>query len=172
MRTETLLALAGYGLLVCAPFVLNFLASRDDYKRYVDAFFMSAMLCVIWGVTNLFGVLWDFPESKRFHSLIDLIALSICVASYMTQRQRWKLVLAVLFLGQLCAHAWFWWMMNTNPAAVTPIGSIGRSYMAVLNVLWFAQIVCMSSPGAGRVVSIMARPYLRRGRRVPHLARH
>lgn len=167
MSTETLLTLAGYGLLVCIPFVLNFIASRDDYKRYVDAFFMSGMLCVIWAATNLIGALWGFPASKQFHPLIDLLGLSAAVAAYMTQRQRWKLALAYLFMAQLVAHAVFWWAWVSAPH-----GGIGRSYMLVLNLLWLAQVVCVGSPGAGRVVTIVARHRLRHGWRLPHLARH
>ena len=167
MSIETLLTLAGYGALVCAPFILNIIASRDDYARYVDAFFMSGLLCVIWASTNILGVIWDFPTSKQFHPLIDLVGLAAAIAAYMTQRQRWKLVLAYLFFAQLCVHAVFWAMW-----IYAPYSGIGRSYMATLTVLWLAQLVCVGTPGGGRVATLVARHHLRHSRRLPDLARH
>lgn len=160
-----------FGALVCAPVALNYAASRIDYSRYVDAFFAAVMLCTIWATTNIIGAVFPFPDSKKFHSLIDLIGLSGAVAAYMTQRQRWKLILAFLFLAQLATHAGFWWLWNTDRAAITPLGSISYSYALVLNVLWLAQVVCVSTPGGACVGTVLARRLLRPHRRVPDLAR-
>lgn len=146
MPPEQIATLGFYAVMACLPLALNFLASRDDYRRYVDAFFMSGMLCIFWAATNVFGALWDFPVSKQFHPLVDLIGLSVAMAAYMTQRQTWKLVLALLFLAQLGVHAWFWWAW-----VYSPHGGIGRDYIGALNVLWLAQVVSVASPGGGHV---------------------
>jgi len=167
-----------YGTLVAIPLALNLAASRIDYGRHVDAVFASGMLCVLWALTNAIGVLYEFPQSKQFHSLLDLIALSAMVGAYMTQRQAWKLALCVLFLAQLAAHAVFWWMWWHTPTEWhtaawrdTPLGSIGRGYMATLNVLWLAMLVCVAWPG-GRCVRVRLGSRLRSDGRHPDLARH
>lgn len=154
-----------FGFLLTIPFALNFLASRDDYRRYVDAMFVSGMLGAIWAFTNLMAVPYAFPASKMFHPLVDLIGLSITIAAYMTQRQRWKVMLAFLFLGQLVAHTQFWWSFYHQS------GMSGRDYLGLLNVLWFAQLLCVASPGGGHVAVRLGRRMRRFGWH-PHLARH
>lgn len=157
--------LALYGFLLFIPFALNFLASRDDYRRYVDALFAAGMLAVIWAFTNAIASIFPFPENKQFHPLIDLIGLSVVVAAYMTQRQKWKLALAFLFLCQLCTHAAFWWGQNTAPIMS------GRDYVGLLNVLWFAQLISVASPGAGHVAIRIVRRVRSHGG-FPYMARH
>ncbi len=155
-----------FGALLCIPFALNLLASRDDYKGYVDAVFMAGMLAAIWAFTNGVAAIWDFPSNHQFHPMVDLIALSIVVAAYMTQRQEWKLILGFLFLAQLGMHAGFWWSRQYDPGALS-----GREYILALNVLWLAQLVCVGWPG-GSHVAVRTRDFLRAHRRFPDLARH
>lgn len=154
-----------FGSLLLIPFALNFIASRDDYRRYVDALFISGMLAGIWAFTNGIATLWPFPENKQWHPLIDLIGLSVVVAAYMTQKQRWKLLLAFLFLAQLLTHVWFW---AHDPASR---GSIGREYVGTLNLLWFAQLGCVAWSGGVHCVA-RTLDVLRRHRRLPDLVRH
>ncbi len=155
-----------YGVMLLIPFLLSLVASRDDYKRHIDALFATGMLAAIWAFTNSMAVIWDFPHNKIFHPLVDLIGLSIVIAAYMTQKQRWKLVLAFLFLGQLCAHAVFWWGIREQAELMS-----GRDYVGLLNLLWFAQLICVATPGGGHV-AIRALHWLRDRRGVFHLARH
>lgn len=155
-----------YGVALLLPFALSLLASRDDYVRHVDALFASGMLAAIWAFTNIIAVIWTFPHNKVFHPLVDLIGLSIVVAAYMTQKQRWKLVLAWLFLGQLALHAVFWWNLFEQASLMS-----GRDYVRLLNLLWFAQLICVALPGGGHVAN-RALHWLREHGRVPHLARH
>jgi hypothetical protein len=154
-----------FGALLLVPFALNFLASRDDYARYVDALFVSGMLCAIWAFTNTVVALWPFPQNHEFHPLVDLIGLSVAVAAYMTQRQAWKLTLAFLFLSQLIVHAWF------RASLIYPPPMSGRDYVGLLNVLWVAQLICVGSPG-GCHVAICALDCLRGDGRIPHPVRH
>ncbi len=155
-----------YGFLLTIPFVLNLLASRDDYRRFVDALNMSVVLASIWAFTSFAHALWQFPDAMRFHPLVDLIGLSVAVAAYMTQKQRWKLVLAFLFLAQLFTHVWFWWEIRD----VSPF-VIGRSYILTLNWIWFAQLVCVGWMGGAHVVATTLDD-MRGSGRLRHLARH
>lgn len=154
-----------YGALLTIPFALNFIASRHDYARHVDALFASGMLAAIWAFTNAVGVIWDFPENKQFHPLVDLLGLSIAVAAYVTQRQRWKIVLATLFLAQLSLHAAFW------AGQVYPPEMSGRFYVGLLNVLWLLQLVSVGAPG-GWHVAVRACNHLRGDGGLPHPVRH
>ena len=131
-----------FGVLVVIPLAVNYAACRVDYQRHMDAFMLASMLCVFWAVTNSIGMLWEFPESKKFHSLIDLLGLLTCVASYVTARRRWKAYLALIFLVQLGAHAAFWWAYDGNTA-----GSIAYAYKLTLNLTWLAQLVCVGASG-------------------------
>lgn len=151
--------------MLCVPLALNFAASRQDYTRFVDAFFVSGVLCLIWAFTSVAAVIWPFPESKQFHPLVDLIGLLTVVLAFMTQRQTWKLTLAFLFLAQLVTHSLFWWLRMNAPWGGLPYG-----YVAVLNVLWLAQLVCAGAPG-GLYVLPRAFDYLRRRRGLLHLVR-
>lgn len=154
-----------YAALLLIPFALNYLASRDDYARYVDGLFASGMLAAIWAFTNAVGVMWAFPANKVFHPLVDLIGLSVAVAAYMTQRQRWKLVLAYLFLCQMFAHAAFWWSWRYSPGAMS-----GRDYVGLLNMLWMVQLICVATPGGGHV-AIRTLRRLHHARSLPDMAR-
>lgn len=151
--------------MLCVPLFLNFAASRQNYTRFVDAFFISGVLCLIWTFTSVAAVIWPFPESKHFHPLVDLIGLLTVVLAYMTQRQKWKLTLAFLFLAQLATHAAFWWLRLNTSSGWVPYG-----YVAVLNVLWTAQLVCVGAPG-GLYVLPRAFDHLRRRRSLLHLVR-
>jgi hypothetical protein len=162
-----------YGMLLLVPFCLSYVASRADYARYVDALFAAGMLASIWAFTNAMALIWAFPDSKQFHPLVDLIGLSVAIAAYMTQKQRWKLVLAYLFLCQLFAHAWFHWPeapLWIRAVLPLPVMS-GHDYVGLLNVLWLMQLVCVGTPGGGHVV-VRALHYLRGPRGLPHLVRH
>src|ERR1700755_3219359 len=97
-----------YASLLAIPLALNVLASAHDFRRYVDAIIASVGLCLIWAFVTVIAQILPFPQSKQYHSLVDLFALAVCVAAFMTQFQSWKFVLALLFAGQLWAHAWFW----------------------------------------------------------------
>lgn len=153
-----------FGALLLIPFLLNLAASRHNYERYVDPLFASGMLGAIWAFSNIVGAFWAFPASMQFNPMVDLIGLSIVVAAYMTQRQRWKLVLAFLFLGQLAAHAIFWWDLRQQAPLVS-----GRDYVGLLNLLWMAQLICVASPGGGHVASRALLRLRSTGGR-PHLA--
>lgn len=157
-----------YGALLLFVFGLNAAAARDDYKHHVDAMFAAGMLCVVWAFTNLIAQVYDFPANKQFHPQVDLIALSACVVAYMTQPSRWKLVLGLLFLGQLSLHAWFWLALVGFVDRPT---QLGRAYIFLLNLLWFGQLVCVATPG-GTHVAHRALQHLRPHRGVPHLVRH
>lgn len=139
--------LAVFGIIVVLPLLANLYATRGDYKRYVDALMLSSMICMFWAFTNAIGALWAFPDSKKFHGLVDLIGLITCVVAYLTQRFRWKAVLAGLFMAQLVAHAVFWWVYDGATS-----GSIAYNYKLTLNLTWLAQIACVAYPGAGVVL--------------------
>lgn len=169
-----------YGLLLTIPFALNLLASRDDYKRFVDALNISAVMATIWSFTTFAAFLWEFPESKKFHSLLDLIGVSVCIAAYMTQRQRWKLVLASLFLTQLYAHVCFQAVISPPESLLRQIvpfefaymnaSAVGRVYVTTLNLVWFAQLVCVGWSG-GVHVGASALNHLRNLGRLPDPSR-
>lgn len=151
--------------MLCIPLALNYAASRQDYTRFVDAFFVSGVLCLIWAFTSVAAAIWPFPQSKQFHPLVDLIGLLTVVLAYTTQKQRWKLALAFLFFAQLVTHTVFWWMTMT-----TTSHGVAYGYVATLNVLWVAQLVCAGAPGGLHVLP-RAFVHLRRlGGRV-HLVR-
>lgn len=137
-----------FGFLVLIPLAVNFSAIRIDYSRHIDAFALASMICVFWAFTNTIGLVWEWPESKKFHSLIDLIGLTACVASYIGRPRRWKAYLAMLFMVQLCAHAAFWWAYKGNTA-----GSIAYTYALTLNLTWLAQLVCVGASGGFVVLS-------------------
>lgn len=155
-----------FASLLAIPLALSIMASASDFKHYVDAVLASVLLCIIWAFVTVCAHLLPFPQSKQYHMLVDLIALSLCVTAFMTQFQWWKLTLAGLFGLQLWAHVWF--RGHWDPAA--PDVSIGRTYILALNVLWLAQLLCVSVPG-GRHVVLSGLARLRAGGNASDLAR-
>lgn len=152
-----------FASLLAIPLALNILASRDDFARFVDPMIAAVMLCLIWAFVTAVAQIYPFPESKKFHSLVDLAGLCAMTTMLMTRFAWWKLVVAALFAMQLWAHYWFWdnWSAGVN---------IGRRYVMALNVLWLAQLVCVSLPGGTYAASrLVAR--LRAPRHVRPLAR-
>lgn len=154
-----------FAVMVSIPLVLNFLATRRDFERHMDALLGASMLCVFWALTTIFAGLWDFPESKKFHSLIDLIGLLAATAMYATQRRVWKVALATLFMAQLIIHA-LYWSVYGGPTS----GSIARGYILTLNITWVAQLLCVAYPG-GSVVLRSALDWVRRHRGLGPLGR-
>lgn len=152
-----------FASLLAVPLALNILASRDDFGRFVDPIIASVLLCGIWGFTTATAQVFPFPESKQFHSLVDLSGLIAMTLMFMTRFAWWKLSVALLFGLQLWAHYWFWdnWSAGVN---------LGRSYILALNVLWVGQLVSVSIPG-GTFIARRALVRLRSSRDVRPLAR-
>lgn len=147
-----------FGALVLLPLAVNFAATRISYERHIDAFMLAAMICVFWAFTNTIAMVWEWPESKRFHSLVDLIGLATCVASYIGKPHKWKAYLAMLFFLQICAHAAFWWAYD----GVTT-GRIAYAYALTLNLSWLAQLLCVGASGGIAVLGYALDRLRRRG---------
>lgn len=136
-----------FALLVLVPLLLNGVASRFDFKGFVDAFGISVMLIIIWAITNIMAAIFAPPLSKALHWLIDFVGLSVCIIAWRTHRERWKLVLAGLFLAQLFLHALFWVEWQTQPH-----GNMLYNYVLGLNMIWLVQLATAAWPGGRYVV--------------------
>jgi hypothetical protein len=141
-----------FPVLVMIPLLLNGIASRFDFKGFVDAFGISVMIVLIWVITNIMAVLFDPPTSKTLHWLVDFVGLSVCMISWRTHREAWKLILAGLYLTQLGLHAAFWTEWETQPH-----GNMLYNYILCLNITWLLQLVVNAWPGgrhvAGRLLA-------------------
>lgn len=152
-----------FASLLAIPLAVNILASRQDFARFVDPIIASVMLCMIWGFVTAAAQIYPFPQSKQFHSLIDLAGLIAMTIMLTTRFAWWKLGVAALFILQLWAHYWFWdnWSEGVN---------LGRRYILALNVCWVGMLICVSMPG-GTYVASRALARLRGARNVHPVAR-
>jgi hypothetical protein len=145
--------------LLLIPLLLNGIASRFDFKGFIDAFGLSVMIVIIWAITNLMAALFDPPMSKALHWLIDFVGLSVCIMAWRTHHELWKLFLAALFLIQLGLHALFWVEWQTQPH-----GNMLYEYVFGLNMIWLVQLAVTAWPGGRYVVGrLLAWSFPRRG---------
>lgn len=136
-----------FAIAVLIPLALNGLASRFDFRGFVDAFGLSVMVVLFWSLTNVMAVVFNPPASKALHPLIDFIGLSICVISWRTHKEWFKLVLSGLYLAQIGLHATFWVEWATQPH-----GNLLYQYALTLNITWLMELVVLAMPGGGYVV--------------------
>ncbi len=135
-----------FALMVLTPLAINGWAMRHDFRRFHDAFALSLMILIFWITTNLLQIVLSPPASKAAHPLIDFIGLSFCLLSWATDRERWKVILAGVFLTQLGRHGLFWVEWATQPH-----GGLWYSYQRDVNVLWGLSLLVVATPGGGYV---------------------
>ena len=155
-----------FAIAVLIPLLLNGVASRFDFRGFVDAFGLSVMVLMFWALTNVMAALLEPPASKALHPLIDFIGLSICIITWRSHKEWFKLALAGLFLVQMGLHATFWVEWATQPH-----GSLLYTYALTLNITWLMELVVLALPGGGYVVG-RAIDWGIRDRRVHHRAGH
>jgi hypothetical protein len=146
-----------WGLLASLPLVINLRAYALDRERFVDAVGLSAMVLIMWAMTNALDWRYPFPDNKFLHPMFDLAGGMTAMAAWWTHRKPWKLILAGLFLLQSVFDASFWlsWLLHKNPA-------IGYNYVLWLNVVFIAQLVVLGwSGGASVARDLFARLSLR-----------
>lgn len=150
-----------FACLVLIPLALNGYAFRGDIKRYADAFGAALMIVGIWAVTNTLGFVFEPPASKAIVPLIDFAAGATMITAWVSHKERWKLILAGLFLGQCVIHAMFWIVWLNYPST-----DMLWRYQLALNVSWLLELCVVASPGVGNVAG-RSLAWLRH-RPVPH----
>lgn len=130
--------IAGWGVAVLLPFMLNM-----KTKQSPDAVGLAGMLVLIWSFDRVLWALVGPPQSMALNPLLDSCAAIIAFSAWMSRPKWWKLGLVGLFVAQDCLHLAFWvgW----------PQYSKLISYIALNNLLFLGQLICVASPGGSHV---------------------
>lgn len=142
-----------WGTFAALPLALNLRAYSLDRERFVDAVGLSAMVLIMWAMTNLLDWKYPFPDNKSLHPLFDLAGGMTAMVAWWTARKPWKLVLVGLFLAQSVLDASFWlsWVVHKG-------AQVGYDYVLWLNLLFLFQVIVLGGPGGASVArDILAR---------------
>ena len=139
----TLLAIF-FTVAVFVPVAVNLYAVRVD-KHMHDALCMSFVVLTIWGLTRFMHMTLGEPEGKAMNPLLDVLGGMFALRSWLEFHKGWKVLLMGLFLAQ-CILAVPYWYGHETGGVVLPY----LDYVRLNNILWLAQIVCISWPGVGQ----------------------
>ena len=140
-----------FAIAVLVPLLLNGWASKHDFKRYVHAFGVAAMLGTFWILNRLIDIPLDFPESRLLNLVFEFIGGGVCFWLWERYRKLWYLAMAGCFISLSAIHTyylpgWFldrWFFKPTLGQAI--------SYTHQANIAWCITLVVCSLPGGGHV---------------------
>lgn len=123
---------------------LGFVMLTDRPRgRHPDAVMAAFVMVLVWAVSACADAFLSPPESKLLNPVIDA-SLAIGIGwAWVTHRQAWKALFLALLAVQSLAHVGY--------QAEYRAPGVLHSYIAILNLTFLAQLVCVAMPGAGYV---------------------
>ncbi len=141
------LAFILFGALAVGALALNRVAWGHDKARYTDALGLAFMLLCMWAGYNVLVAVWGVPAGLRAYPVMDLVAGTMTLFAWGTDRRGWKAVLAFTFVLDCVCHLAFW---MTGATAFT-------TYALSLNAVFVLQCLVVGWPGGLHVASAVMR---------------
>jgi hypothetical protein len=110
-----------------------------------DVAAIAAIVAAFVAFSRVVSTVLHPPVSMMFYPLQDVLMVLICTAAYASEREKWKLDLALCFVGQLMLHAWFW-LGNDGDRALL------RNYIASNNYLFAGELTILAVTGGRHVL--------------------
>lgn len=146
---STLYTLATIGMFgVCALARV----ATPDAERIARA---AAWVALFTGLSRVISFYTDAPWSMVHYPAEDLVMLTLAFGWWQVRRERWALILALLFLSQLFLHALYWF---------DDMSSL-RGYVIANNAFFILQLLTLTIAGGGHALGwVRDRLRLFRGR--------
>jgi hypothetical protein len=128
--------LTATGLAALLTFAVEMLVDRNVRPATLGA---SAFLVLTWCVTAIAAVFGQPPDSMIWSQVCDAIFAVFLLGSRQQERARWKVCLIILLAIQALTnltYQYFW----QHPIAF-------NARVLVMNLTFFAQLICVLSPG-------------------------
>jgi hypothetical protein len=135
-----------FPLFVVLPAVINGVAMRGDPK-HGDAFGLSLMILALWVGQTALSLFMPIPNRAGYNAVFDFIALLTILGCWMRHRAAWMPLLMGLYVTQIYLACAFWWGWTAFDRAI----GYG-DYAQANNLIWFAELVCVSATGGTSVV--------------------
>lgn len=127
-------------------------AATPDAERVARA---AAWVALFTGMSRVISFYTDAPWSMVHYPAEDLVMLTLAFGWWQVRRERWALILALLFLSQLFLHALYWF---DNMSSL-------RGYVIANNALFILQLLTLTTAGGGHALGwVRDRLRLLRGR--------
>lgn len=143
-----------YTIATIAMFGICALArmATPDAERVARA---AAWVALFTGMSRVISFYTDAPWSMVHYPAEDLVMLTLAFGWWQVRRERWALILALLFLSQLFLHALYWFDSMSSL----------RGYVIANNSLFVLQLLTLTIAGGGHALGwVRDRVRLLRGR--------
>jgi len=124
-----------------------------DAERIARA---AAWVALFTGISRVISYFTDAPWSMVHYPAEDLLLMTLALGWWQVRREKWALVLGLLFLSQLFLHALFWFDMNSSL----------RGYIYANNGVFILELLTLTIAGGGHALG-WVRGRLRMLRRWP-----
>ena len=138
-----------YMVAVIIPLILNWWASRHDFKSHVHPFGVSAMIVSFWIANRFMGIYFHFPESRVLNPIFEFIGGGVCVAIWVAYRDMWARRMAGVFLLLAVIHAAFLPAWYVDRWFFHPSDAMRFTYTLCANMGLLLLLAVGASPGGG-----------------------
>ena len=136
----------GYGIACAAVMVLT-LATLRRHQDHA-AVWLGALMLALWGLSKVSIVIAGYWPTASIGPLVNAVAVVLCMLTWVRRPAMWKLTLALLLEAKAAVHAYFWTLHL--PAYEQVYG-----YALALNVIFALQLLCVATPGAIALGSVV-----------------
>ncbi|CAB4157151.1 hypothetical protein UFOVP679_4 [uncultured Caudovirales phage] len=143
--------MVAFGVACLLTYAINAWAAAHAKPKYADAVGVSVLFCVSYALSNLLVFLFHFPGAVMVWPLIDLGLLIMVARAWYKDPTLWKAVLSTILVGQLAAHAAFFFILQTGHATQ---GSVW-TYALIMNVTFGLQLLTVGSAGVCHAVGVL-----------------
>lgn len=145
----------GFGIACAGVLILTLSTMRWHHDQATVG--IGVLLLALWAFSKVSILAVGYWPTAAAGPVVNTVAVIICMLSWVARPRWWKLVLALLMEVKAVIHAVFWAM--TEPSYAQTYG-----YILTLNLIFAAELACVSMPG-GRVVASLVGDRLRHLRR-------
>lgn len=136
----------GFGVACAAALLLSIATLRRHQDQ--AAVWLGALLLALWGLSKVSIVVAGYWPTAAVGPLVNAVAVVLCMLTWVRRPAMWKLILALLLEAKAAVHAYFWTLHS-------PAYGQMYDYALALNVIFALQLLCVATPGAIALGSVV-----------------
>lgn len=141
-----------FGIACAAALILTLATMRWHHDQATVG--IGVLLLALWAFSKVSIIQIGYWPTAAVGPFVNTVAVVICMLSWVARPRWWKLALGLLMEAKAVLHAVFWAMPE-------PSYDQTYAYIFSLNIIFAAELACVSMPG-GRVVASLVGDRVRR----------
>jgi len=141
-----------FGIACAGVLILTLATMRWHHDQATVG--IGLLLLALWAFSKVSILAVGYWPTAAAGPVVNTVAVIICMLSWVAQPRWWKLALGLLLEAKAVIHALFWAMAEPSYAQT-------YGYILTLNLIFAAELACVSMPG-GRVAASLVGDWLSR----------